>query len=326
MNQEPVFQLGKHSFTRNDRCRICAIVNVTPDSFSDGGNWDTTEKAVNHALSLIDQGADMLDIGGESTRPGSHYIEVEEEIRRVVPVIETLRKKTDVLISVDTWKAPVAKAALEAGCDMVNDITGLIGDTGMAEVIAQNNAGLIAMFNPVVLRPDHPNSKKFPQFGEGSAFTKKEKLDSAKEDDILILLNRYLDRSLEVAKAAGIAQKHILLDPGIGFGLSKRDNLRLIQHLPALHERGYGIFLGVSRKRFIVNLLQEAGYSVDPDTKEGFSNRDYASAMLTALAAREGVEVVRVHTVAEHRMAALVADAVRLADQQEDINFAGYAR
>lgn len=326
MNQEPVFQLGNHSFTRNDRCRICAIVNVTPDSFSDGGKCDTTEKAVNHALSLIDQGADMLDIGGESTRPGSHYIEVEEEIRRVVPVIETLRKKTNVLISVDTWKAPVAKAALEAGCDMVNDITGLIGDPYMAEVIAKKNAGLIAMFNPVVIRPDHPNSKKFPQFGEGAAFTEKEKHDSAKEDDILVLLHRYLDRSLELAKAAGIAQQHILLDPGIGFGLSKRDNLRLIQHLPALHEKGYGVFLGVSRKRFIVNMLQEAGYSVDPDTKEGFSNRDYASAMLTALAAREGVEVVRVHTVAEHRMAALVADAVRLADQQEDINFAGYAR
>ncbi|WP_083428224.1 dihydropteroate synthase [Murdochiella vaginalis] len=326
MQQNPIFQIGHHQFKPGDACRICAIVNVTPDSFSDGGKWDTTEKAVNHALALLDEGADILDIGGESTRPGSHYIAIEEEIGRVVPVIQALRKKTDALISVDTWKAPVAKAALEAGCDIINDITGLIGDEDMAKVIAEKQAGLIAMFNPVVIRPDHPNSKKFPTFGEGKAFTEDEKREAATEEDILVLLHRYLERSLAIAKEAGIPQEHILLDPGIGFGLSKRDNLRLIQHVADLHAMGYGIFLGVSRKRFIVNMLQEAGYCVDPDTEEGFRNRDVASAILTALAAREGVEVVRVHTVAEHRMAAMVADAVRLADQQEDINFGGYTR
>lgn len=320
------FELGRHCFRPEDPCRICAIVNVTPDSFSDGGQWDTTEKAVQHALSVLQQGADMLDIGGESTRPGSHYVEIDEEIHRVVPVIEALRKKTDCLISVDTWKAPVAKAALEAGADIINDITGLIGDPDMAKVVAEHNAGLIAMFNPVVLRPDHPNSKKFPSFGDGAAFTKEEKKAAAEEKDILVLLKQYLDRSLSLAKDAGIPKEHIMLDPGIGFGLSKRDNLRLIQHLPDLHAQGYAVFLGVSRKRFIVNMLQEAEFNVDAETEAGFRNRDAASAVLTALAAREGVEVVRVHSVEEHRMAALVADAVRLADVQEDINFGSYQK
>ncbi len=325
-SQSKEFHLGKHQFDPGDPTRICAIVNVTPDSFSDGGKWDSTEKAVKHGLDLVNAGVDMLDIGGESTRPGSHYVEIEEEIQRVVPVIRALREKTDCLISVDTWKAPVAKAALEAGADIINDITGLIGDPEMAGVIAEKEAGLIAMFNPVVIRPDHPNSKKFPSFGKGEAFSEEEKAQAAKEKDILVLLHQYLERSLELAKKAGIPDRHILLDPGIGFGLSKRDNLRLIQHVTDLHEMGYGAFLGVSRKRFIVNMLQDAEIPVDSSQEAGFKNRDFGSAILTALAAREGVEVVRVHSVEEHRIAALIADAVRLADSQEDVNFSAYQK
>ena len=144
---------------------LCGILNVTPDSFSDGGKYNTVEFALEQARYLIQEGAQMLDIGGESTRPGSHYIEIEEEIERVVPVIEAIRKQSDVLISVDTWKAPVAKAALAAGADIVNDITGFLGDEGMAQVVAESSAGAILMFNPVMARPHHASSLIFPKFG-----------------------------------------------------------------------------------------------------------------------------------------------------------------
>ena len=152
-------QLGK------DRTLLCGILNVTPDSFSDGGRYQTVERALEQARKLIAEGARMLDIGGESTRPGSHFVEIQEEIQRVVPVIEAIRAESDILISVDTWKSEVARAALEAGADLVNDITGLLGDPQMARVIAEAGAGAILMFNPVMARPHHPSSMIFPTFG-----------------------------------------------------------------------------------------------------------------------------------------------------------------
>ena len=304
---------------------ICGIINVTPDSFSDGGQFFALEQALQQARKLIAEGASMLDIGGESTRPGSSYVEIEEEmeIQRVVPVIKAIRQESDVLISIDTWKSQVAEAALAAGANLVNDITGLMGDEKMAHVVAEARAKVVIMFNPVMARPQHPSSLIFPHFGFGQAFTEKELADFERlpiED----LMEAFFIRALSRAEEAGIAQENILLDPGIGFGLTKKENLLLLRDLDKLHQKGYPIFLGVSRKRFVINILEENGFEVNPETELGFLNRDTASAHVTSIAARQGVEVVRVHDVASHRMAVEIASAIRLADEAENLDLKQY--
>ena len=307
------------------RTGLCGIINATPDSFSDGGRYNTVETALAQARKLIAEGAHMLDIGGESTRPrpGSHFVAIQEEIERVVPIIEAIRRESDIVISVDTWKSEVAAAALAAGADIINDITGLLGDEKMAETAAKYGAPVIVMFNPVMARPQHASSKIFPEFGFGSAFTKEE-LSLFAELPIAELMWKCFEKSLKVAENAGLSRDNIMLDPGIGFGLTKRENLLILQELDSLHQAGFPIFLGVSRKRFLVSILEENGFEVNPNTQEGFENRDTASAHLTSLAASRGVEVVRVHEVAKHRMAAAVGDAIRLAQQTEDLNLGQY--
>ena len=304
---------------------ICGIINVTPDSFSDGGQFFAIEEALKQARKLIAEGATILDIGGESTRPGSSYVyvEIEEEIQRVVPVIQAIRQESDVRISVDTWKSQVAGAALRAGANIVNDITGLMGDEKMAEVVARAGAQVVIMFNPVMARPQHPSSLIFPHFGFGETFTKEELADFEKMT-IEELMEDFFDRALARANQAGIAQENIMLDPGIGFGLTKKENLLLLRGLDKLHQKGYPIFLGVSRKRFVINILEENGFEVNPETEEGFRNRDTASAHVTSIAARQGVEVVRVHDVASHKMAVEIASAIRLADDAENLNLKQY--
>ena len=307
------------------RTGLCGIINATPDSFSDGGRYNTVETALAQARKLIAEGAHMLDIGGESTRPrpGSHFVAIQEEIERVVPIIEAIRRESDIVISVDTWKSEVAAAALAAGADIINDITGLLGDEKMAETAAKYGAPVIIMFNPVMARPQHASSRIFPEFGFGSAFTKEE-LSLFAELPIAELMWKCFEKSLKVAENAGLSRDNIMLDPGIGFGLTKRENLLILQELDSLHQAGFPIFLGVSRKRFLVRILEENGFEVNPETQEGFENRDTASAHLTTLAASRGVEVVRVHEVAKHRMAAAVGDAIRLAQQTEDLNLGQY--
>ncbi|VQD04845.1 dihydropteroate synthase [Streptococcus pneumoniae] len=304
---------------------ICGIINVTPDSFSDGGKFFALEQALEQARKLIAEGASMLDIGGESTRPGSSYVEIEEEeeIQRVVPVIKAIRKESDVLISIDTWKSQVAEAALAAGANLVNDITGLMGDEKMAHVVAKAGAKVVIMFNPVMARPQHPSSLIFPHFGFGQAFTEEELADFEKMP-IEDLMEAFFDRALARAEEAGIAQENILLDPGTGFGLTKKENLLLLRDLDKLHQKGYPIFLGVSRKRFVINILEENDFEVNPETELGFRNRDTASAHVTSIAARQGVEVVRVHDVASHRMAVEIASAIRLADEAENLDLKQY--
>ena len=302
---------------------ICGIINVTPDSFSDGGQFFAIEEALKQARKLIAEGATILDIGGESTRPGSSYVEIEEEIQRVVPVIQAIRQESDVLISVDTWKSQVAEAALKAGAHIVNDITGLMGDEKMAVVVAKAGAQVVIMFNPVMARPQHPSSLIFPQFGFGEPFTDKELADF-EQLPVEELMTAFFDRALVRAEKAGISKENIMLDPGIGFGLTKKENLILLRDLDKLHKMGYPIFLGVSRKRFVINILEENGFEVNPDTEEGFRNRDTASAYVTSIAARQGVEVVRVHDVASHKMAVEIASAIRLADHAENLDLKQY--
>ena len=302
---------------------ICGIINVTPDSFSDGGQFFAVDQALQQARKLIAEGASMLDIGGESTRPGSSYVEIEEEIQRVVPVIKAIREESDVLISVDTWKSRVAEAALAAGANLVNDITGLMGDEKMADVVAKAGAKVVTMFNPVMARPQHPSSLIFPHFGFGQAFTEEELADFEKMP-IEDLMEAFFERALVRANQAGIARENILLDPGIGFGLTKKENLLLLRDLDKLHQQGYPIFLGVSRKRFVINILEENGFEVNPETELGFRNRDTASAHVTSIAARQGVEVVRVHDVASHKMAVEIASAIRLAENAENLDLKQY--
>lgn len=309
---------------KQDKTSICGIINVTPDSFSDGGKYFSVERALEQARRLVSEGATMLDIGGESTRPGSSYVvEIEEEIQRVVPVIQAIRQESDILISVDTWKSQVAEAALAAGANVVNDITGLMGDEKMADVVAKAGAQVIIMFNPVMARPQHPSSRIFPHFGFGESFTKEE-LVTFEKLSIEKLMQAFFDCALRRAEKAGISKENIMLDPGIGFGLTKKENLLLLRDLDKLHDMGYPIFLGVSRKRFVINILEENGFEVNPETEDGFRNRDIASALVTSIAARQGVEVVRVHDVASHKMAIEIASAIRLADHAENLDLKQY--
>ena len=212
-----------------------------PDSFSDGGRYQTVEKALEQARKLIAEGARMLDIGGESTRPGSHFVEIQEEIQRVVPVIEAIRAESDILISVDTWKSEVARAALAAGADLVNDITGLLGDPQMARVIAEAQAGAILMFNPVMARPHHPSSVIFPTFGFEPAFSSEE-LAQFEGRSIQDCMWAFFDKSLERAAGSRIESGSTLLRSGVGFGLTKRENLQLLQDLKPFMPRAIQSF------------------------------------------------------------------------------------
>lgn len=323
--QELKFKFNDKELKSGEKTIICGIINVTPDSFSDGGKYFDLENAVARAKTLVAEGATMLDIGGESTRPGSTYVEIEDEISRVVPAVKAIKKVVDVPISVDTWKARVAEKAIEAGADIVNDITGFLGDKDMAEVVGKTKAGAILMFNPVIARPNHEGSKVFPQFG-GNKFFTEEEIKSFENMEIRVLMEKYFEKSLELCKKHGISNDRIMLDPGIGFGLTKKENLVLIKDIEKIREMGFFTFLGVSRKRFIVNILKENDFETDMATEKGRENTDIASAKLTVIAALKGVEVVRVHVTREHLMATAIADSVRLADKMDDINFGSYRK
>ncbi|MET3617124.1 dihydropteroate synthase [Peptoniphilus olsenii] len=318
-----IFRFKDKTIKKGGETILCGIVNVTPDSFSDGGKFFGVDKAVKRALELIDEGAGMIDIGGESTRPGSTYVDIEEEINRVVPVIRKLKEMTNIPISIDTWKADVAEKAIENGADIVNDITGFLGDSKMAEVVSKTDAGAILMFNPVLARPNHESSKKFPKFGGDWIFSNEE-LKSFENMEIVELMKKYFEKSISLCNKYGINKDRIMLDPGIGFGLTKKENLKLVDEIDVIKDMGYFTFLGVSRKRFIVNLLNDNGIDSSAETNLGFENRDEASSALTTIGAYKGVEVLRVHTVKHHKIAKIVGDAIRMNASLKDINFDAY--
>lgn len=305
--------------------KLCAIINVTPDSFSDGGKFFNTQKAIDHGIELVNRGAEMLDIGGESTRPGSLPVDNQDEISRIQPVIRALSKQTDAIISVDTWKAEVAQAAIEAGAHIINDITGLIGDPKMLDVIAKahSNVKAIVMFNPPIARPNHPSSAKFRDFGGHGVFTDEE-IEKMENTPIVDCMFFYFDRVFELCEKHGIDKSRLILDPGIGFALSKKENYQLIQSVELIHEKGFEVFLGVSRKRFIVNTILTLDIDADPETEEGFANRDMGSAIITAFAVSKEVEYVRIHSLDEHKMAVAITSNIIHADKAEDITFDQY--
>jgi dihydropteroate synthase len=256
-----------------ERGALMAIINVTPDSFSDGGLHDTTEAAVAHALACVEAGAQILDIGGESTRPGAASVNAEEELARVLPVIDALCRRTDALISIDTYRAATAEAAVKAGAHIINDVHGLQREPQIAEVAARFGAGLCIMHT-----------------GRG-----REKLADPVEDQLF-----FFGRSLALARAAGVASETIMLDPGFGFAKETvEENMELLVRFEELHDLGLPFLIGTSRKRFL-------GSITDRDARE----RDAATAATTVALRLKGASVFRVHNVAINRDALAVADAM----------------
>lgn len=257
------------------------ILNTTPDSFSDGGQICGVEDAVNTALEMVEAGAKIIDIGGESTRPGAPAVSVDEEIQRTEPVVRALRQKSDVLISIDTSKASVAAAALEAGADIVNDVTGLTGDAAMAEVCADAGCGVVVMHmqgNPRTMQNE-------PRYEKG----------------VVQELQEYFAERLDTLTKAGIEPEYISLDPGIGFGKTVEQNVTLIQHLADLQKQhARPVLLGVSRKSIIGALTGI----------ESPQERDAATAVITALSFQQGIWLHRVHNVAINAQALALVDAI----------------
>lgn len=251
---------------------IMGILNVTPDSFSDGGDFIDLHAAAAHAGEMLAQGADIIDVGGESTRPGFSPVPEAEEAARIVPVIKRLSDETDAVISVDTTKASVARLALESGAHIVNDIWGLQKDREMARIAADFAA-------PVILMHNH----------EGTSY----------EGDLIAAITDFLLRSVEIALDAGIPESHIILDPGIGFGKNAAQNMEVMARLGEICRLGYPVLLGASRKSMIGNIL-----GVPP------KERVYGTVATTVLAIAQGVDIVRVHDVRANADAAKVADAI----------------
>jgi len=255
------------------------ILNITPDSFSDGGRYIDSENALNHALKMIDMGADVIDIGGESTRPGSDAISEEDECNRVIPVIESIKKiNSEILISVDTYKSYVAKRAIEAGADIVNDISGLTFDPKMLSVLSENDIPVIIM---------HINGRP------------KTMQNNPSYNDLIEDVRNFLLKQCELAEENGIKKNNIILDPGIGFGKSFEHNFTLIRRLKEISDLGYPLMIGPSRKAFIGDAL-----NLPPDERlEGT-----LATVITGIL--NGANIIRVHDVKEVKRAIIVTEKI----------------
>jgi dihydropteroate synthase len=250
-----------------------AIVNATPDSFSDGGRYLAVDAAFSHALNSVEEGADIKDIGGEATRPRAGAVTEAEEQDRVLPVIEKLRRETDVLISVDTYRASTARLAIAAGAHIVNDVFGLQKDAEMAGVVAATRAGVCIM---------HTGR------------------DRQKLADVIADQFEFLNHSLEIAEDAGVARDAVVLDPGFGFAKDERENVELMARFSELAAFGLPVLAGTSRKRFIGSLTG----------RDAADERDIGTAATTAILRLAGASIFRVHNVAATRDALAIADAV----------------
>ncbi|MGY0485855.1 dihydropteroate synthase [Streptomyces sp. WG-D5] len=263
-----------------DRCAVMGVVNVTPDSFSDGGRWFDTTAAIKHGLDLVAQGADLVDVGGESTRPGATRVDEDEELRRVIPVVRGLASE-GVTISVDTMRASVAEQSLAAGAALVNDVSGGLADPAMVPVVAAAGAPFVVMHWRGLL--------------EGT------NVPGTYQDVVSEVVDELRAR-VEAAIEGGIAPDRIVLDPGLGFSKNAEHDLSLLAHLDRLHALGHPVLVAASRKRFLGHVLAgEQG--APPPARE----RDAATAAVSALAAQAGAWAVRVHEVRA------TADAVRVA-------------
>lgn len=256
----------------NGKVYVMGILNATPDSFSDGGQFVGVDAAVAHALKMISEGADIIDVGGESTRPGSVEVDADEEIRRVVPVIKAIRAVSDVAISIDTYKAAVAEQAIMAGATMINDVWGFQRDEELAAVAAKYNVPAILMHNQ-----------------QGTDYA----------EDIIDAMRRFFDRSIAIALAAGVTKEQILLDPGIGFGKTVAQNLEVMKRLSEVKAFGYPVLLGTSRKSMIGNVLDLPVH----ERLEG-------TLVTTTLGVHSGMDIIRVHDVKENLRAIKMTEAI----------------
>lgn len=272
MNQEAnVLACRKKKLELGKNTLIMGILNVTPDSFSDGGQYREVDAAIAQARRMIAEGADLIDIGGESTRPGSSPVSEEEEQRRVLPVIEALAATVDVPISIDTYKSETARKALEAGADIINDIWGCQDDPKMAHVAAEFDCPIILMHNR--------KTTEYHSF-----------LEDVKQD---------LLQSVHIALEAGVKKQNIILDPGFGFAKNVEQNLYLMNHLSEFKQLGYPLLLGTSRKRMIRNVLNVPA-----------SQSEEGTAVTTVMGIMQGCDIIRVHDVQHHRRAADMTDAI----------------
>lgn len=276
-------RLPSRTLLLGERTLVMGVLNVTPDSFSDGGKFFEKERAIEQALAMERDGADLLDIGAESTRPGSKGISAEEEWRRLEPVFAGLRGKLEIPISIDTQKAEVAKAALDAGAQIINDISGLKSDARIAQVAAQRRIPLILM---------HMRGK--PRTMQRGPFAR----------DVIKDVTKGLRASVAKARKAGVAKSQIILDPGIGFGKSFAQNYELLAGLGELGKLGYPLLLGTSRKGFLGSILACGG---EPAPAE---KRIWGTAATVTVSILNGAHIVRVHDVAEMVQVARVADCV----------------
>lgn len=274
--------------SRADFPVIMGVLNVTPDSFSDGGAWIDPEAAVDHALAMIAEGARVIDVGPESTRPGSHEVPADEQIRRAAPIIRRLRAQNEsITISIDTRLAAVAEAAFDAGADVINDTSALRDDPRMAEVVARSRAPVVLMH-----RRGTPIDM---QAGGGPRYV-----------DVVAEVTAFIEERARFAEGLGIESDRIWLDPGIGFGKRVTDNLVLLQQLPRLVRLGWPVLVGASRKRFLGEVL----CAVSPIAESDPAERDTGSLAAVAAATLAGAAVIRVHAVRPAVEVATVARAI----------------
>lgn len=267
-------RIGQKEFDTANHTYIMGILNVTPDSFSDGGKWNDMDRALFHVEEMIGAGADIIDVGGESTRPGYTLLSGQEEAARVVPVIEAVKKRFDVPVSLDTYKSTVALAGIEAGADMINDIRGLKYDGELGGIIAKTGVACCLMHN-----------RKEPDY----------------KDYIKDLLAD-MEETLEIAKRAGIDREKICIDPGVGFGKTYEHNLQIINKLEVLHTFGLPVLLGASRKSVI-------GLTLDLPIEE----RLEGTLATTVIAVMKGVSFIRVHDIKENLRVIRMTEAVKRA-------------
>ena len=285
------WKVGSRVLELGRRTLIMGVVNVTPDSFSDGGVYIDAEKAVVHAEQLLDEGATIIDVGGESTRPGaSEPVSEEEERRRVLPVIRDLkRRRPDAVVSVDTYKASVARAAVELGTEVVNDVSGFRWDPKMAKTLAELKVGAVLMHTRG--RPEEWRS--LPPIG-----------------DPVLMVKRDLRQWAEAATLAGIKRDHLVLDPGFGFGKRFEENYPLLAHFAELQQMGFPLLAGVSRKSFIGRMLARDGKNDDKNKDAEVSERLYGTLAAETVLILKGAHIIRTHDVRFVVDAARVADAI----------------
>ena len=263
----------------NSATLIMGILNVTPDSFSDGGMYYNATQAIEFALQMEEEGADIIDVGGESTRPGAKTVELQKECDRILPVIEGIRTKSDILISIDTYKSEVARKSIATGAGMVNDISGMTFDPNMVDVIKDSGLPVVIMH----IKGTPKNMQKKPYY-----------------EDLMQELTEYFEERKKFARAKGILDQQIILDPGIGFGKRLQDNFQLLRELKKIVDMGFPVLIGPSKKSFI-------GLTLDLPIDQRLEGT--AAAVTTGIL--KGARIVRVHDVKEMKRVALITDSIR---------------